>query len=132
MSKAVVVVRGKRALASLPPSITRALVLTNSSFVPPPGWRETPGATHKGRNSWVVPVARNPLEEESISTSSEYDLNKCRDERDALEAKAKELERRIPDPDDLRTVLGGLGEHWASLPEHQPVIRRVFATLEEA
>jgi hypothetical protein len=60
-----VFVAGKRALATVPQHVTRAVVRTRGNFTPPPGWQETPGAMHTGNGVWLVPVERATLEGEA-------------------------------------------------------------------
>jgi hypothetical protein len=57
-------------------------------------------------------------------------IHALQDREEELEAKVKELERRIPDPDDLRMVCDLA--HAAAMSYERDAIIRVRATLEEA
>jgi hypothetical protein len=57
-------------------------------------------------------------------------IHALQDREEELEAKVKELERRIPDSDDLRMVCDLA--HAAAMSYERDAIIRVRATLEEA
>jgi hypothetical protein len=60
-------------------------------------------------------------------------IHALQDREEELEAKVKELERRIPDPDDLRAVLDAFDPYSVSGPQGRALdaaAERLRATLE--